>query len=143
MMTSALNFILNITSFPLPRRLGRQSLLLWPSLNTSFPNIETSPVLSSIVFTSYNKSILAHITHRIQPILDEKDLSPRKAGPSRPHPTSPLKHSSSGPFSPPGHHHHHKHHHKHHHHHHHRHHHKGGHSPSGDQKGSVYAYPEG
>ena len=138
--------VTNINFFPIClcfRCLDRHSLLIWPSMTTSFPNIQTSPVLSSLVFTGYNKPILGHVTHSIQPILDEKELPPKKAGTSKAHPTSPLKHSSTGPFSPTGHHHHH-HHHKHHKHHRHHHHHKSQAvvSPNDESKSSVYVYPE-
>ncbi|XP_048586303.1 chromatin-remodeling ATPase INO80 isoform X2 [Nematostella vectensis] len=132
------------------RLLGKDDLILWPSWPTSFSSVHSSTTLSGLVFTGYTRPFLSHVTEHIRPIVteEERQLTKRKppvASPlsptnrNIPHhkpvtPTSPLKHSTSGPFSPPRHHGHggleaiqtSKHqqdqHHHHHHHHHHRHH---------------------
>ena len=121
--------------------LGPKGLLLWPDSTTSFPNVQSSSILQSLVFTGYTKRVSSHLTHNIQPILDDEDHKPLR-GKNKEHtkgtrtrrtsasavsptsptkkkeshrkgshshtvisptgklPTSPLKHSPTGPFSP-------------------------------------------
>lgn len=121
--------------------LGPKGLLLWPDSTTAFPNVQSSSILQSLVFTGYTKRVSSHLTHNIQPILDDEDHKPLRgknkelAKGTRPRrmsasavsptsptkkkeshrkgshshtvisptgklPTSPLKHSPTGPFSP-------------------------------------------
>ena len=56
--------------------MGRQGLILWPDSSTSFPSIQSSSVLPSLVFTGYTKRVLSHLTHNVQPILDDDDHKP-------------------------------------------------------------------
>ncbi|XP_077993238.1 chromatin-remodeling ATPase INO80-like [Glandiceps talaboti] len=45
--------------------LSRDSLLLWPSWITSFPNVHSSSVLQDLIFTSHTNQVIAHTTHTI------------------------------------------------------------------------------
>lgn len=56
--------------------LGRHGLLLWPDSSTSFPSIRSSSILPSLVFTGYTKRVSSHLTHNVQPILDDDDHKP-------------------------------------------------------------------
>ena len=87
------------------RCLGRQGFLLWPDSSTSYPNIQSSSVLPSLVFTGYTTRVLSHLTHNVQPILDDDDHKPlrgktkeqvratrtRRTSSSAVSPTSPTK----------------------------------------------------
>ena len=82
---------------------------MWPDYVTAFPNIQSSPILSSLVFTGYTRSTVSHTTHLLTPIVveDEGKSSGKKRTSTGSALTSPSKQHH--------HHHHHKHrHHKHH-----------------------------
>lgn len=85
------------------RCLGRQDLILWPDSSTSFPSIQSSSILPSLVFTGYTMRMASHLTHNVQPILDDDDHKPlRSKGKETSRGTRTRRISSSGvsPTSP-------------------------------------------
>ena len=56
--------------------LGRHGLIIWPDSTTSYPSIQSSSIFPSLVFTGYTKRISSHLTHNVQPILDDSDHKP-------------------------------------------------------------------
>ena len=83
------------------RCLGRQDLILWPDSSTSFPSIQSSSVLPSLVFTGYTTRVSSHLTHNVQPILDDDDRNPvRSKGKDASRGTRTRRISSSSAVSP-------------------------------------------
>lgn len=56
--------------------MGRQDLILWPDSSISYPSIQSSSILAALVFTGHTMRVSSHLTHHVQPILDDDDHKP-------------------------------------------------------------------
>ena len=115
------NVSVSFFNFLSSRYLDCHGLVLFPDFTLSFPCVQSSPLLSSLVFAGYTKNVVSHLSHAVRPILSEEDGKParhKSSTKSKEVPPRRISGSTAAAISPTKPHRRHSHHHHHHHHHH-------------------------